>query len=38
MAGEWRTATGCESFSDEGMLLVEDGTIGEYRPRHRRVC
>jgi type I restriction enzyme, S subunit len=32
MAGEWRTATVAE-LQREGVLLVEDGNHGEYRPR-----
>jgi type I restriction enzyme, S subunit len=32
MAGEWRTATVTE-LQREGVLLVEDGNHGEYRPR-----
>jgi len=32
MAGEWRTATVTE-LQAEGVLLVEDGNHGEYRPR-----
>jgi type I restriction enzyme S subunit len=32
MAGEWRTATVAELQRD-GILLVEDGNHGEYRPR-----
>jgi type I restriction enzyme S subunit len=32
MAGEWRTATVTELQRD-GILLVEDGNHGEYRPR-----
>jgi len=32
MAGEWRTATVTE-LQREGILLVEDGNHGEYRPR-----
>ena len=32
MAGEWRTATVAE-LQREGILLVEDGNHGEYRPR-----
>jgi type I restriction enzyme S subunit len=32
MAGEWRTATVSELQRD-GILLVEDGNHGEYRPR-----
>jgi type I restriction enzyme S subunit len=32
MAGEWRTATVIELQRD-GILLVEDGNHGEYRPR-----
>jgi type I restriction enzyme, S subunit len=32
MAGEWRTATVME-LQREGILLVEDGNHGEYRPR-----
>jgi type I restriction enzyme S subunit len=32
MAGEWRTATVAE-LQREGILLVEDGNHGEYKPR-----
>jgi len=32
MAGEWRTASVAE-LQREGVLLVEDGNHGEYRPR-----
>src|SRR2546429_9800457 len=32
MVGEWRTATVTE-LQREGVLLVEDGNHGEYRPR-----
>lgn len=32
MAGEWRTATVSELQRD-GILLVEEGNHGEYRPR-----
>ena len=32
MAGEWHTATVLE-LQREGVLLVEDGNHGEYRPR-----
>ncbi len=33
MGGEWRTASVSE-LQREGVLLVEDGNHGEYRPRH----
>jgi type I restriction enzyme S subunit len=32
MAGEWRTSTVIE-LQQKGVLLVEDGNHGEYRPR-----
>jgi type I restriction enzyme, S subunit len=32
MPAEWRTAT-VKQLQQEGILLVEDGNHGEYRPR-----